>query len=96
MLRTQTPLSMKANWAAALASSIVLASTFSAADASILGGDLNRLLGDGAQAFESSNFVAIGPVERFDRRAGAIVVLGQTYAIDKSTLLTSPRSKINI
>jgi hypothetical protein len=35
-------------------------------------------------------------VERFDRRAGAIVVLGQAYAIDKSTQLTSPRSQINV
>jgi hypothetical protein len=53
-------------------------------------------LGPAASFFQSSNFVAVGPVEQFDRRAGTLVVLGQTYAIAKSTQFGSHRAQITV
>ena len=45
------------------------------------------MLGGDSGFFESSSFVAVGPVERIDHRT--VVVLGQTYVIDKATQVTS-------
>jgi hypothetical protein len=95
MLRIRSHGLIKTSWAAGLVGSRGLASVLPAY-ASIVGGDLNSILGVSSEAYEKSRFVVVGPVERIDARKRILVVLGQTYAIDKSTQFVSSSGQVGI
>ncbi len=88
MLKTTGNLFRKNSWAGLTFSTLATALLTLPASASIIGGDLNSIIGGDAQFIANQEFIAIGPVESIDRRKNVVVVLGQSFSIDSMTLIT--------
>jgi len=58
------------------------------AAASIIGGDLNSIIGGDAKFIAANDFIAVGRVESVDRSKNLVVVLGQTYTIERMTRIS--------
>ena len=78
----------KTSRAALVVGSLVAALFPFTSPASIIGGDLNSIIGGDATIIASHAFAVIGSVERVDRHNNLIVVLGQSYSVDQSTRIS--------
>jgi hypothetical protein len=56
--------------------------------ASIIGGDLNSIIGGDVRFLAAHEYAVVGTVDSVDRRKNLIVVLGQTFSVNQATSMS--------